>query len=49
MALCDILNLKVPHTFREGNRCLDDRLANLGVEFKIEIVWLDALLSCVSF
>ncbi|WVZ17890.1 hypothetical protein V8G54_010872, partial [Vigna mungo] len=31
---------------REGNRCIDDRLANLGVEYKIEMVWLDALLSC---
>jgi len=48
LAMCNILNFEVSHIFREGNRCIH-RLANLGVESKIEFVCLDALPSCVGF
>jgi len=44
--MCNILNFKVSHIFREGNRC---RLSNLMVESKIELVRLDVLPSCISF
>jgi len=45
--MCNILNFKVFHIVREGNRCVYG-LTNLGVESKIELVWLDVHPSCIS-
>jgi len=33
--ICDTIEFRVTHVFREGNNCID-RLANLGVENRIE-------------
>jgi len=45
--MCRAINFHVSLIYREGNKC-DDRLANLGLDSRVEFAWYDRLPICTQ-